>query len=379
MSEYNKKSNKKFMLLSAFGIIMVVDAHAWTTLSMFTDFMPYNSFFLPMFVFISGYFCKVDGLTDIKAYIKKRTKRLMVPFFCYILVTFCIELLINRYKIGRWVFPTQIELLDGFRKIFTSGMVVKIAEPLWFVPTLFITQCVFAVIKKYGSKFKIWNDYIAIAVFICMNVCIVHLSRHMDTVNSPFLLLLKCGFMLPFYELGIVYREFLEPRLEKINHLPLLLILLLINMVRIMFMADPYDIAFNDLAIMAGFKTSSSLDPLISSIVGIWFWLTVVEMLEPALRENRILEYISNNTYWILAFHVSMYNILNCILAFVDRHIIRVKEFKWDIFLTSQWYRWEYYEQFRLAYFAIGIVGTVLTKKLFDYLMERIRKKRDFA
>ena len=55
------KSNKEFMLLSAIGIIFVVDAHAWTSLSLFTAYIPYNSFFMPMFVFISGYFFKPES------------------------------------------------------------------------------------------------------------------------------------------------------------------------------------------------------------------------------------------------------------------------------------------------------------------------------
>ena len=53
MAELRSKSNKKFMLLSAIGIFMVVDHHTWTALNLFGDFIPYNSFFMPMFVFIS--------------------------------------------------------------------------------------------------------------------------------------------------------------------------------------------------------------------------------------------------------------------------------------------------------------------------------------
>ena len=51
-----QKSNKQFMILSAIGIIMVVDAHSWTTLNLLTALLPYNSFFMPMLVFVSGYF-----------------------------------------------------------------------------------------------------------------------------------------------------------------------------------------------------------------------------------------------------------------------------------------------------------------------------------
>lgn len=49
------KSNKAFMLLSAFGIIFVLDSHCGAVLG-FARLFPYDSFFMPMFVFISGYF-----------------------------------------------------------------------------------------------------------------------------------------------------------------------------------------------------------------------------------------------------------------------------------------------------------------------------------
>ena len=60
----DKKSNKKFMILSFFGIIMVVSGHILNgnPINMFGEFFPINSFFMPMFIFISGYFFKDDYL-----------------------------------------------------------------------------------------------------------------------------------------------------------------------------------------------------------------------------------------------------------------------------------------------------------------------------
>ena len=65
VSERRDKSNKKFMLLSAIGIFMVVDSHTFTAFNILGDFLPYNSFFMPMFVFISGYFNKVNNSTNL--------------------------------------------------------------------------------------------------------------------------------------------------------------------------------------------------------------------------------------------------------------------------------------------------------------------------
>ena len=42
------KSNKTFMLLSAFGILFVIDAHVWTGISFLSQIFPYDSFFMPV-------------------------------------------------------------------------------------------------------------------------------------------------------------------------------------------------------------------------------------------------------------------------------------------------------------------------------------------
>ena len=46
------------MLLSALGIFFVVDMHAGSPFGIFNSIFDYESFFMQMFVFISGYFFK---------------------------------------------------------------------------------------------------------------------------------------------------------------------------------------------------------------------------------------------------------------------------------------------------------------------------------
>ena len=80
MAEQRTKSNKKFMLLSAIGIVMVADQHTFTAFNIFGKFLPYNSFFMPMFVFISGYFNKVNSDTRLSSYVGKKIRSLLVPY-----------------------------------------------------------------------------------------------------------------------------------------------------------------------------------------------------------------------------------------------------------------------------------------------------------
>ena len=78
--QVGSKSNKTFMILSAFGIVMLLDAHTWTTVNIFANIIEYNSFFMPLFVFISGYFFSEGSLENMPGLVMKKTKKFMMPF-----------------------------------------------------------------------------------------------------------------------------------------------------------------------------------------------------------------------------------------------------------------------------------------------------------
>ena len=54
-----EKKQQKIMLLSALEILFVLDDHVGSSIGLFSNVFPYNSFYMPMFVFSSGYFFNV--------------------------------------------------------------------------------------------------------------------------------------------------------------------------------------------------------------------------------------------------------------------------------------------------------------------------------
>ena len=80
------KTNKKFMLLSFFGIIMVVSGHCLNggnPIRLFDNFFPINSFFMPMFIFISGYFFFFLYLNETKKFFKKKSINLLFYYLIW--------------------------------------------------------------------------------------------------------------------------------------------------------------------------------------------------------------------------------------------------------------------------------------------------------
>lgn len=81
INKFKSKTNYTFAILSAIGIVMVISAHAGSALNLFSDYFPYNSFFMPMFIFISGYFFKdknIKSFDSTKNYIIKKIKNLLI-------------------------------------------------------------------------------------------------------------------------------------------------------------------------------------------------------------------------------------------------------------------------------------------------------------
>ena len=187
---------------------------------------------------------------------------------------------------------------------------------MWFVISLFATLMIYAVLKKLLGK--IWNSYAALAVFAALHILAVYLARTIDTESLTYLLHpLKVFFFLPFIELGIIYRDHLEKKHSGMSggfKIGLMVLLLIINMVRTLYMPNPYDIAFDSIGDLTGFTSPFIVTPLVSSLIGILFWLTLTDLIGKPVSESRFVNYMSCNTFWIMGFHILFFNILNFIL-----------------------------------------------------------------
>lgn len=375
VSIQTKKTNKKFMVLSVIGIIMVVDLHCDIALNFLNTFIPYESFFMPLFIFISGYFNKVDDKTDLGAYIKKKGKNLLLPFVIIGFVMFWLEWAINSYKCGVLQPITQETLVVPVLNVFTVGYTGLLASPMWFVTSLLLVTVVYAVLKKLFRK---WNSFVAFSVFALLNIAVVWIVKVYGDNTVIFLLLqpLKCIFFLPFMELGVLYRERLEAvqaRLRNGGNIILLIVLIVINVLRIM--VYPKDIDLCSMYNLGGLTGPCPVTPLISSVIGILFWVMVADILEKAFFNNRIVNYISENTFFIMGFHLLFINLINCVLMFINNHISVVPGFDVNAFRTLSYYIWDKYPQFKIVYFIVGMAGPLLLKCAFDKIRKLIQNK----
>ena len=368
VSEKRDKSNKKFMLLSAIGIFMVVDHHTFTAFNILGDFLPYNSFFMPMFVFISGYFNKVNGSTNLWTYFVKKVKTLLVPYTGLSLTVFALQQLINYIKLGNEMAPLPSGYLKFvLNRIITVGSFAPIVEPMWFVITLFVTLMIYAVLKKF--LYKIWNSYIMFVLFCGLQIFVVYLAKTADMEALEYLLVpFKCLFFFPFIEMGIIYRDHLEKRHSAMSggsKIIMMFILLAINTIRTTYMPMAYDIAIDSIDNLSGFTSPYYITPLISAMIGILFWMTFANLVGKQVYESRFVNFMSCNTFWIMGLHITFYNIFNCILMGIN-NIVEIPYFDVEAFKETEWYFWGISGNIKMLYVLVGVLGPLGLKWIYD-------------
>lgn len=365
ISKEKEKTNKQFMLLSALGILFVVDAHAWSPLGFMTNFFPYNSFFMPMFCFISGYFFDIKCTVFLKAYIIRKAKRLLLPYFIsnffYIIV---VSALNDR---GIILYGKQFSLYVLFVEPFVDGMSVEFTNPAWFVPVLFMVVVLYALIRKLFLHF--WNNKIATVTFVVLGAFSIYVSRKgYNTLGM--LPVLKTFFMIQFFQLGVIYHCEWEGYFRKVSKLTVFILTIVINTV--LMYIYPEGIWFNDISTMSGFLTNNCFLPLITSVTGISFWLKVTELLVSVLGNNRIVNYISNSTYTIMFHHILFFNLYNLFLSVFP---YTAEYFDMEVFRATAWYRFEPNPSMRVFYVLVGMAGPLLCKTGWQKIKNVVRKK----
>lgn len=357
------KTNAQFMVLSAIGIIMVVDGHSWSALHLGDAIFPYNSFFMAMFIFISGYFYNSQkNMKEPLHYIKKKCKTLFLPYlfwwFIYLVIVFFVRIISSFY------FEFEFTPYNCFIGPFVCGEFGGLNAPAYFVPILFYILCIYTVLRKLFNK--IWNETIFFLISVVAGVYVVSYSiqiEHAFAYNSLFMMIMKLLFSMQFFSLGILYKIKVEKIINKLS--PELVIVVIILIMSIIKHYIPYvNWTLNRLNFdlnLRNYWTIGYLMPLVTSMLGIIFWLEISKIISPALENNKICRFISNHTFGIMEHHIPCMALINAILYNIDK-IKRVPGLDVAQIKKSAWYRYTWGEgtDFYIFYCMGGLIGACL-------------------
>lgn len=349
------KTNKAFMILSALGIIFVIDAHVWSRISFFAQIFPYDSFFMPMFVFISGYFFKekyIDSFKSVLTFIKNKFQKLIVPYIGWIIFYGIFTTTLTNFGVLNF---EKWEILPLIGNIFCLGTSFGFNSPAWFVPLIFYVSVIYIVIRKLLQKH--WNEPLAMVIFFILGTIAVYQSSTQEFIEGR-MLVAKILFFLQFYELGIFFKKHLEEKFDKANFITVTALCIFINIVLIFIYGSK--ISFPNCAYMGGFETDNVILPMITTLTGTAFWLKISKALVPTIGNSKIVNFISNNTFFIMTHHLTIKALFNGLLILGKKYgIDKLQSVDAIKFKSSAWYVYTDNQAIWIACFFFTLAGTL--------------------
>lgn len=390
------KNNTQFCLLSLLGILFVVDGHLSGGLFDLNGLLPYYSFHMPLFVFISGYFYQSGSEQDIPGYIKKKFMRLMVPYFIWNLFYGILAQVFRQYGFS---FGEPVTLETLFVEPFRHGYQFILNHAAWFVPTLFLVQvaniclmrilCVFHVGKRAekngqsigadgdmegrsfvsGVKSAQWLVYMRTVLYFLIGLAGIYTAMEVSTAGF-WLTFVKAAFLLPFYGAGILYRERLEAR-DRIGsgwYFSVILsiaLLLALSGRRLVY-------AVSDCSDFTGYVL-----PYLTGFLGIAFWLRVCRILAPSFAESRLAAFVGRNTYAVMMHHMMVLFVIRTGYAFFAKYFGMFPDFSFVSYKNDFYYTYipEGLPQLRILYLILA-VAVPLCLEAGIYRGKRILKDR---
>lgn len=359
--EKKKERNQIFNYLYALAIIMVVDDHMGARIGFLSSVFPYNSFYMPLFVFISGYFYKKRGVIENT---KHKIKKLLIPYLIWNFAAIIIAFLLDHIFGIDWV--KKCTLKTFLITNFLHGSLTPLNGASWFVIMLFWISIIYNFIHCKLKDSKVIDCITTILYIILGFVSLYLCTKGYAIKGSTWLFTLRLLFYIQFYHLGTMFKKYIEKNLLKYNKIVICGICIAINVILICIYGDK--INFYSTFLMKSFNFWWL--PLITSITGILFYYEVMEFLSRKIGPNKIIDFISRNTFVIMQIHLLFTNIPN---FYVYLKILNgstlYSDFDIKRFLSGTWVR--YNPNTRLIGFFLGIIGSLLVA----YIIEKIKNR----
>lgn len=275
-----KKTLSEFNILKGIGIFLVVLGHAGSVDASVINVI--FSFHMPLFFFVSGFFFKETSLKD---FFEKKGKRILIPYIAFSLLSFLIYFIPN-YKHSKFNFldffyGTFLGVSDGF---YLSWNIV-----LWFLPALFLLNLVYLLLAKFKMKFLL-------IVLIALGVYF----KNEEAKILPFHLI-SVLLSLPFFIAG----NFLKQHYEILNKY-------LKNWMFVLFLIVGVFIA-NANSTTPDLRINLIGNPFVFYSASVMLIFATL-LLSRLINENKIVEWLGNNSLLIMCIHLKFLFIAKFIL-----------------------------------------------------------------
>ena len=365
------KENIQFRILSAIGIILVVAGHLGFYPFDIGGLFPYYSFHVFIFLFISGYFYKEEAQEHIGAYILKKCKTLLLPYFAWNLFYGLVTMLLHRagFSIGQ-----DISLYTLLLAPFEGGHHFMYHFPAWFVPVLFIIEVINILMRKVLHLLRLNKEWLIFTGCLIVGIVVVALAisgRVWGYYKIPGRIL----FMLPGFQMGCFYRA----KLQKYDTLSDKIYFPMVLGVQLLITFLNGGLAFS--AVWVSGFANGPIVPYLTIITGIAFWLRIARILSKVQGISDGLVQIGRHTFSVIMHHMFIFFGINSLFWILSRYTDLCPEFNKELYFSDINYVYiaSVSDAGKWIYLVAGVMLPVLLSK---YLKKKIpiqliHKKKD--
>lgn len=370
----NNGYNITFGILSALAILMIVAGHAGYDIMTVGGLFPYYSFHVPLFMFISGYFYRREEEERPLIYLKKKVKRLLLPYFVWNLVYGVIAWGLRAF--GGFSMGDPISFKSLFLDPFLHGYQFIYNFAAWFVPVLFLIEMMNLCMRIVLKKLRLDHEWLILLGTLLVGIAVVQLSigGHVwGLYKTPGRIL----FLYPCFQMGQFYKKKLEAK-DTLGNLPYFAVVIGVQTTLSLFS--------NGLAYSSVWCTGFANGPVIPYVTvvsGVAFWLRVAKILTSALGggEKAVAQnpadgffmYLGRNTYAVMMHHIMAFMLVKMVLAVIAAHTGWLADFDFAEFYGNidYYYLVKGSETFKMVYLAAGVAVPLLLQRGIDRFYRR--------
>ncbi len=348
---------------------MVIDNHCGQKLAFMTSIFPYNSFYMPMFIFISGYFFTRSN-TLIERF-SKSLKRVLLPYLVWSVSGWLLAKYLCRFGLN-WCYSVDAKAIIS---TLFLGPLTSINGPMWYAVMYFWLIVCYTVLErifKIGDSVR--KEILFQIVFLILGIVTIYgctkdvLSYNYSYFNYR-LFLARLLFYIPFFHFGHIFHNYIEKYIQLKNVFWLGLASLIINLFLVLIYGSA-NISFVSTSGMGSFK--SIWLPYVTSLTGIMFWYSVMKGISDTWGRIGIIDFVADNTFSIMAIHLLFADIPGFFVYFETLKGKFYEGFDINAFIGSAWYR--YYDNTYLYYSLIcAVVGSILCSFVVSVFIKRLK------
>ncbi len=352
----HKQCNATFRILSALAILFVVAGHADYSVFDMGGLFPYYSFHVAVFLFVSGYFYEEMEQKNIAAYIIRKCKRLMLPYFAWNLFYGVLAAVLRN---GGFAIGDAVSLKSLFLDPFLGGHQFGWNFPAWFVPALFVVEVLNVCGRGVLEKLHLHKEWLVLSGCLLAGILTVWLAIG-GHVWGYYKFPGRILFMLPVYQLGYFYKK----KLERYDTLPHGIYFGIVIAVQLVITYGCGGLAYS--TVWCTSFANGPIVPYLTTITGIAFWLRIARILSPLLERLKGLEWLGRNTYAVMMHHIAGFMLLKGICYILSRNTSWCADFDAAAFLSDIGYIYVPggVQGFKWLYLAVGIGVPLLVQAL---------------